>query len=516
MQNRKIARILLCVLVLALCAGILPGNAAAKEGDEIYPVFDLSIDTDEGLKAFTAFCVKDPATKCVYLVTTAEAAQWADEGHFELSGAGYSERAEYLKTVGLMAYFWAPGLDEAGSFTADGPLVKTVLIPLIGEDKNGERVVVMSDPQSLSGWDDYGHYWLGGQLEETTNRLGAPVLKDEIGLVVGMLTRNEDNVLAVLALEGTVYPEDCAVVDEEGKAVGYNAGGSGGKAALTTGVTVGAVLTVLAIVAVVVVLNKKNGKSEESAKKSDSGTKAAPIREATVPMKHNEMASGLVDFPSTQPVRGGSSAWQITCIRGPLEGKVYPLYGTLTIGRAAGNDIAFPENTQGVSGKHCRVTTNGSQVMLQDLNATFGTYFGMDQKAKLKPNMDYKLNSGDVFVLAEGGPAFRLEKRGAEKAKFSVRNGSGMVYRPNGDGEITFGRGPANVVAFDQSNGSVSGKHCKVFMKENALYLMDLGSTNGTFFNENQRLKPNTAYKVANGTKFFLVDERNTFAITVE
>ena len=43
---------------------------------------------------------------------------------------------------------------------------------------------------------------------------------------------------------------------------------------------------------------------------------------------------------------------------------------------------------------------------------------------------------------------------------------------------------------------------------------MDNGSTNGTFFNENQRLKPNTPYKVRKGVAFFLVSPKNTYIIT--
>lgn len=513
MQNRKILRVLLCMMVLALCVSIFPGSASAKESDKIPPVFDLSIETDDGTKEYTAFCVKDPVTKCTYLLTVAEAAQWAEDGDITLSGVDYKEDADYLKTVGLVAYFWAPGLDAVSGYTPDGPLVKTIQISQITETDDGVLENHISEPQSLSGWKDHGHYWLGGQTEENTESLGAAVLKDKVGLVVGMLTRNEDNVLAVLSLDGMVYPEECAVVDENGNVVRYSDSESGPRVGLTTGITIGSVLAIAAVVIAIVAVNKKKG--GKSDKKDESGSRSGEIREATAPMKQNEMASNLVNFPSTQPVRDGA-AWQLRCIRGPLEGKVYPLNGTVTIGRAAGNTIQFSEGTKGVSGRHCQVTLSGGRAMVQDLNATYGTFYGLDHKAKLKPNMDYPLQSGDVIVLAEGGPAFRLEKLGAEKANFAVRNASGMVYKPNADGEITIGRASSSVVAYDAANSSVSGKHCKLYMKDNALYLMDLGSTNGTFFNQNQRLKPNVAYKVANGSSFFLVDERNTFVVVQE
>ena len=515
MQNRKILRVLLCVMVLALCFSIFPNSAAAKESDKIAPVFDLYIETEDGTKEYTAFCVKDPVTECVYLISAAEAGEAALDADITLAGVGYNEQAAYLKTVGLISYFWAPDLNEVASYILDGPMVKTVQISVVSRNAEGVREVVTTDPQSLSGWADCGHYWLGGHVEESTEQVGAPVLKDEVGLLVGMLTRTEDNIQAILALDGTLFPMDCAVVDAHGNVYRHEDGSSAAGGGVRTGVTIGAVLAVFAVIVVLVAFNKKPGKDGQ--KKAVTGATSAQVREATAPMnmnKSNEMASNLVNFPHTAPARG-AAGWQLRCVRGPMEGKAFPLHGRLTLGRAAGNDILFPDGTKGVSGRHCQVSLSGDRVVLQDLNATYGTFYGA-QKAKLQPNMEYPLRAGDMFYLAEGGPAFRLEKMGAVQANFSVRNGSGMVYRPNDDGEITFGRAADCVVAFDGSNGAVSGRHCKVFMKDNAVHVMDLGSTNGTFFGENQRLKPNTSYKVSNGTKFYLVDERNTFVIVQE
>ena len=126
MQNRKILRVLLCVMVLALCFSIFPNSAAAKESDKIAPVFDLYIETEDGTKEYTAFCVKDPVTECVYLISAAEAGEAAVDADITLAGVGYNEQAAYLKTVGLISYFWAPDLNEVASYILDGPMVKTV------------------------------------------------------------------------------------------------------------------------------------------------------------------------------------------------------------------------------------------------------------------------------------------------------------------------------------------------------------------------------------------------------
>ena len=511
MKNRKILRALLCLMVLALCAGVFPGRAAANENTDPFPVFDLTFDTDDGAVVYSAFCVRDPSTGNVYLISAAEAADWVDGSNVTLTGPNYSEEAEHLQTVGLIAYFWAPGLDVVEPLELGGPIEDSVVVNMLVED-DGELFLAVSDPVDLTnGWKNHGQYWLYDAAEETTDRVGAAALTEDGSYVVGMVTRNEENALAILSLDGTFFPEDNAVVNADGevvKVVEEEEEGNG----VSPAVIVGIVLAV-AVVAFFVVSNNKKKKAKEAEAAKDSGS--GEIKEATVPMKHNELSSDLVDFPSTQPVKGGA-VWQLRCVRGPLEGKVFPLQGRLTIGRAAGNDIQFPEGTKGVSGRHCQVTFAGDRVVIQDLNATYGTYFGMDHKAKLNANMEYQLRSGDVFVLAEGGPAFRLEKLGVEKANFALRNAAGMVYKPNGDGEITIGRAGGSVVAYDPANGSISGRHAKLFMKDDAVYLMDLGSTNGTFFNENQRLKPNVAYKVANGTRFYLVDERNTFVVTME
>lgn len=510
MQNRKFLRVLLCLVVLALCVSLFPGHAEAKtDDDKIYPVFDLTVEKGDKTAVYTAFLVKDPASGNVYLVSAAEAGEMAEEADsITLVGQGYSEKADYLQTVGLISYFWAPELNEASSFTLGAPMPYTVLVSMLMEEK-GELVVGISEPVLFAdGWEDMGTYWLSSNVETGTERLGAAALTEKMDYVVGMISRNEEDKLVIFTLEGTVFPEDNAVVNAKGEVVTPPKDDPKPRIGVTAGISVGVGLAIAAAVALVVVANKKKSKPAEN--KSASGA----VREATVPMKNSEMASDLVNIPGrTMPLKG-SGNYQLRCVRGPMEGKTYFLNSSLTIGRSAGNDIQFPDGTKGVSGKHCRVIMAGDRVMLQDLGSTYGTFYGMDHKAKLQPNMDYPIQNGDVFVLAEGGPAFRLEKVGAVVANFSLRNAAGMVYKPNADGEITIGRGPGNVVAYDAANSSVSGRHCKVFIKDDALYLMDTGSTNGTFFSESQRLKPNVAYKITSGTKFFLVDERNTFTVT--
>jgi len=45
---------------------------------------------------------------------------------------------------------------------------------------------------------------------------------------------------------------------------------------------------------------------------------------------------------------------------------------------------------------------------------------------------------------------------------------------------------------------------------------MDVGSTNGTFFSEENRLEPNTPYRIRKGMAFFLTNRKNTFVVVEE
>ncbi len=73
---------------------------------------------------------------------------------------------------------------------------------------------------------------------------------------------------------------------------------------------------------------------------------------------------------------------------------------TVTFGRdAAKCTVAYPTDTRGVSGIHCRVEYSGSKLYLTDLGSTYGTY--LIDGTRLKEHVAYELHSGDQFYLAE-------------------------------------------------------------------------------------------------------------------
>lgn len=546
MQNRKFSRAIVLLSALILCISLCTGTALASETEETAPAFVLCFDTADGVQYYSAFCVRSGDN--VYLVSAAEAGAMAQTGcDTILTGIGYSEKAELLKTVGQVSYFRAPGLEAAAVFELGTEFPESVVLAVLQEEE-GERYVTATDPILVTeGWQNMGSYYLSETLMlEDSYLMGAAVLSADGTQLVGMVSRTNDLTMVLLPLIGNVFPEDATVLsvpaapvpEATGEAAeqettgeaqeGEEGADAGKKISSQNLILIGGGLVIL--IGIIVAANRKPRKKD-----SGSVTRSAPAAQVpgpypqegnTIPLKRNEMMSELVDIQPTMPLNRGFSPtaplaaakWQLRCVRGPMEGKVYPLADKLSFGRMQDNDVAFPENTKGVSARHCEVQVLNDRVILQDLNSTYGTYFGNEQRAKLRPNMEYPLKDGDVFILAEGGPAFTLEAIGgsAKKAGFTVRSTSGTIYRSNADGEITFGRNPECVAAFDQSNTTISGKHCKLFRGEDGLFLMDQGSTNGTFFAGNQRLKPNVSYKVEKGTSFYLFNSQNTFVITEE
>ena len=111
-------------------------------------------------------------------------------------------------------------------------------------------------------------------------------------------------------------------------------------------------------------------------------------------------------MPKQAPVSNKASA-RVIAIGGTLHGKRYSISGTVKVGRDSSKcAIAFPVNTQGVSGIHCEVAFDGAVCYVKDLNSSYGT-FTMDGK-KLTPNVPQILQPGEKFYLASPENTFEV------------------------------------------------------------------------------------------------------------
>lgn len=87
-------------------------------------------------------------------------------------------------------------------------------------------------------------------------------------------------------------------------------------------------------------------------------------------------------------------------------GGIYPVTASgCVIGRERDCAITLPEHTSGVSRHHCKVEFRSGQLILTDLNSSYGTYI---HGKRVPPNTPVALKSGSSFCL------------GSEKCKFTV------------------------------------------------------------------------------------------------
>ena len=88
----------------------------------------------------------------------------------------------------------------------------------------------------------------------------------------------------------------------------------------------------------------------------------------------------------------------------------------------------------------------------------------------------------------------------------------GRIY--NFDGyEMSFGRSRSNTVIYPEDTKGVSRHHCRLFMNNGQLMLVDDGSTYGTFVKGKGRLTPNVPVPITRGEAFYIGDKRNKFVV---
>ena len=101
------------------------------------------------------------------------------------------------------------------------------------------------------------------------------------------------------------------------------------------------------------------------------------------------------------------SGMQLHCISGPLKGQVYTIgSGGLTIGRDGGCVIRLPDNTPGISRRHCSIRNQQGGLVLVDMDSAYGTFLG--DGTRLPRNYPMLLPSGSRFYLASPNIMFEV------------------------------------------------------------------------------------------------------------
>ena len=88
----------------------------------------------------------------------------------------------------------------------------------------------------------------------------------------------------------------------------------------------------------------------------------------------------------------------------------------------------------------------------------------------------------------------------------------GRVYPFDGK-EITFGRDNSVSIKFPQETKGVSRIHCKIYMQDGKVMLMDLGSSYGTFVEGKGKIPAQSPVELKPGDKFCVGEQKNSFVL---
>lgn len=121
--------------------------------------------------------------------------------------------------------------------------------------------------------------------------------------------------------------------------------------------------------------------------------------------------SGGGYVPPVQPRYPGGGAGRgglmVTCLSGPLRGQMYPVGADgLMFGRDRSCGVRFPDNTGGISGRHCCIRWQQGVPVLVDLGSRYGTFQGDGRQ--LPQNYPVQIAAGSRFYLANTGFMFQV------------------------------------------------------------------------------------------------------------
>lgn len=212
---------------------------------------------------------------------------------------------------------------------------------------------------------------------------------------------------------------------------------------------------------------------------------------------------GLIFDQALPPDAFGAAAVQLPVLVDSAGREHILRPGSQVIGRAG--DLMIEDSR--ISRRHARLTLEGMTVNVEDMGSTNGTKVNGTALAAGSPSV---LGSGGKLSL--GGYELTLSLPG-EAAKTSMPAGgrtaaisAPTVAEPVADlvgdgssyplvqGENTFGRRDGNMVKI--ADPYVSGSHGVIEVTEQAVFVIDTGSTNGTVIGE-EKLEPQAKRELA-------------------
>jgi len=147
------------------------------------------------------------------------------------------------------------------------------------------------------------------------------------------------------------------------------------------------------------------------------------------------------------------------------------------VGRASDNDVIVKSKL--VSNHHLQIDVKGGKVTVMDLASTNGT---MVNGNRITPRESFPLHAGDVIRVGDlNGNSVQITygsgQEGVRSHSAGVLDLGKLARQPS----VLIGR--ASGCDLPMPHPSVSKHHAMIFRQNNALFIKDMGSTNGTYVN---------------------------------
>lgn len=213
------------------------------------------------------------------------------------------------------------------------------------------------------------------------------------------------------------------------------------------------------------------------------------------PVSHTQPSRAVVQPDSAGP-------------RLEIEGRSFPLVAgrSLVIGREAACDIVVANPS--LSRRHAEIIAEPDGFAIRDLGSANGTWLGV---TRLRPHVPAPIAPGDTLKFGQVFATFQGAGARVPTAPLPAAAQISTISGPHGTTTLTkdvtsFGRGAENDIPVPSQKAS--RLHAQIIRGDGALYLYDMGSTNGTLVNGARIVD---AHRLAHGDAFEVGGVRYVF-----